>query len=180
MKVKVDLARVKLIAEICAAIAVVLSLVFVGLQVRESAVQTELNTTAVEVAAYQDLMAQIADFNRLAIENEDAARIQAEVDRPFASLSPVDQRRYQAMAFLLFRHGDMAFLQRERGMLSDARFASATGPLRYWLGTCSIRDIWATARATFVPDYAAYVDRLVSEPLFVPCRETPAPAAPPT
>jgi hypothetical protein len=177
----VTLAKIKLVAEICAAVAVVLSLVFVGLQVRESALQTELNTAAVEVSAYQDLMAQIADFNRLAFENDEAARVQAMTDTPIGSMSPVEHRRYQAMAFLLFRHGDMAWLQRERGMLSDERFQSATAPLRAFLATCAIRDIWSTARIGFIPEYAAWVDDVIAaSPLRAECRTAPEPAAPPT
>jgi hypothetical protein len=42
-----------LVAEIVSAIAIVLSLIFVGLQVRQGASATALNTRAIEVAAYK-------------------------------------------------------------------------------------------------------------------------------
>ena len=56
-------------AGIASAAAVVLSLVFVALEVRESSRQTELNTQSLQVSAYQDLIAQIADVNIVMLEN---------------------------------------------------------------------------------------------------------------
>jgi hypothetical protein len=129
--------------------------------VREGALQTELNTTALEVSAYQDLMAQIADFNRMAVEDPDVARIQTTGDVSLSSLSPVERRRYTAMFFLMLRHGDMAYLQYERGMLDETRMYSAMAPLRAWLGYCSARQIWAQSRQSYVPSYRRYVDKYI-------------------
>jgi hypothetical protein len=166
------LERIKLVAEIAAAIAVVLSLLFVGLQVRESALQTELNTAAVEVSAYQDLMAQIAEFNRMALEDPDVARIQALGDVSLDALSPVERRRHVAMVFLMIRHGDMAYLQYERGMLDEDRMYSAMAPLRAWLRYCSTRELWAQNRDNYVPGYRSYVDHIIaSSPTLETCRE---------
>ena len=57
--------RYKVVAEVGSALAVVLSLVFVGLEVRGTSRQTALNTESLQVAAYQDLIAQIGQFNQL-------------------------------------------------------------------------------------------------------------------
>ena len=56
-------------AEIASAAAVVISLIFVGLEVRESARQTELNTQSLQLSAYQDLIGQIGTINVLNIQN---------------------------------------------------------------------------------------------------------------
>ena len=50
-------------AEIVSAIAVVAGLLFVGLQIRQSTEQAALNTRALEVSAYQDLIGQLIDIN---------------------------------------------------------------------------------------------------------------------
>jgi hypothetical protein len=172
-----NLERIKLVAEIAAAVAVVLSLLFVGLQVRESALQTELNTAAVEVSAYQDLMAQIAEFNRMAVEDPDVARIQTIGDVSLSTLPPVEQRRHIAMVFLMLRHGDMAYLQYERGMLDENRMYSAMAPLRAWLRYCSTRDVWAQNRDNYVPSYRSFVDSFISSnPTLMTCREPAEPA----
>ena len=44
--------NVKLLAQIASAMAVVISLVFVGLEVRETAEQTALNTVSLQVTAW--------------------------------------------------------------------------------------------------------------------------------
>ena len=52
-----------LVAEILGGAAVVLSLIFVGFQIRQSSLQTEQNTVALEVSAYQNLVALMNDMN---------------------------------------------------------------------------------------------------------------------
>jgi hypothetical protein len=59
-----------MLAEVGSATAVVVTLVFAGLQLREASRQTALNTTSVQVAAYQDLNAQISHFNELLLDLE--------------------------------------------------------------------------------------------------------------
>ena len=54
------LERWALIAEIVGGVAIVLSLIFVGLQVRQSAEQTALNTDAIRADAIQSLVGQIS------------------------------------------------------------------------------------------------------------------------
>ena len=58
----------RLLTDVLSAVAVVLSLVFVGLEVRESARQTALNTQSLQVSAYQELMGRVADINVLNLE----------------------------------------------------------------------------------------------------------------
>jgi hypothetical protein len=53
---KEKLQEYALIAEIISALAVVAGLVFVGLEIRQSTAQAEMNTRAIETAAYQDLI----------------------------------------------------------------------------------------------------------------------------
>jgi hypothetical protein len=52
-----------LIAEIVSAFAIVLSLIFVGIQISQSSDETALNTSAIQVGAYQELVGQIMDIN---------------------------------------------------------------------------------------------------------------------
>ena len=48
--------------------AVIASLIFVGIETRNGAIQAELNTEAIEMAAYQQLIDSINDMNALMIE----------------------------------------------------------------------------------------------------------------
>ncbi len=65
---KVTRERLKDILESAGLLAVIASLIFVGIETRNGAIQTELNTQAVEMAAYQQLIDSINVMNSLAIE----------------------------------------------------------------------------------------------------------------
>lgn len=61
--------RQKDVLESIGLIAVIASLIFVGIETRNGAIQAELNTEALEMTAYQQMIDSINDMNALAIEN---------------------------------------------------------------------------------------------------------------
>lgn len=155
-------ARIKGIAELVSVIAVVLSLVFVGLEVRETARQTALNTESVQVTAYQNLISQIAEFNRLLLQPDVAIlynRMQDD-NTDWSQFSVVERRQARAILFILFRHADMAFYQYERGMLPEARLESALGPVCVQPPVC--RSFWEERKSNFVPEFQAYIDARIA------------------
>ena len=93
---KKDIQKYQVLAEIISAVAVVVSLIFVGLEVRESAKQTALNTQSLQVSTYQDLIAQINDLNKLTLQNPDVAKLETSLSRSYEALSGVERRQYGA------------------------------------------------------------------------------------
>jgi hypothetical protein len=69
---KEKLQEYALIAEIISAICIVLSLIFVGLQVRQGAEETAANTAAIRGSVRQSLMEADKDLLLFAVENPDA------------------------------------------------------------------------------------------------------------
>lgn len=61
--------RQKDVLESIGLIAVIASLIFVGIETRNGAIQAELNTEALEMTAYQQMIDSINEMNALAIEN---------------------------------------------------------------------------------------------------------------
>jgi len=118
-----------LIAEIVGGIAVVLSLIFVGLEVRQSASETALNTQSIRASAYQDLVQQLSDINSLLIENPELSRVRriAIDGGDLESTSDIDL--FNSFARLIVRHSDMAFYQYSNGLVEEDRFRSMAGPL---------------------------------------------------
>ncbi len=149
-------------AGIASAVAVVLSLLFVGLEVRESARQTELNTQSLQVGAYQDLIAQLNEANRQQMADPRAFEL-SEVSS-WADLSSTEAAQLTATIFYVLRLGDLAFYQYELGMLTDERLESALG----WLTTlvCSplFGEFWSGVRWNFVPSYSEFIDAKLSSP----------------
>lgn len=152
--------RYRVVAETISAAAVVLTLVFVGLEVREATRQTALNTQSIQVAAYQDLISQITQFNQLLLDPEVAAVFERMMDpeATWAEFSVVERRQARALLYILIRHADMAFYQFERGMLPEERLVSALRPLLSDIDKPIYRAFWEEVRVNQVPAFREYVD----------------------
>ena len=142
------------ILEIVSAIAVVISLVFVGLEIRNSSKQTELNTQAIRISAYQDLIGRIVELNKLEIEY--SLNFDTMVSK--ASYTPEEILKLDSYIWIIFRHGDMAYFQFENGAISEERLRSVLGPLIGRLGYPYVQKRWNYVRANFVSSYQTYVD----------------------
>lgn len=142
------------ILEIVSATAVVVSLVFVGLEIRNSSEQVEQNTQALQIAAYQDLISRIVEINALHIEESTSIESLLALDSPTEEQS----RKLQNFLWILFRHGDMAYFQFEKGAISEERMRSAMAPLVLRLQYPQVRDHWQTTKFVFVPEFQAYID----------------------
>lgn len=141
-------------------VAIIASLFFVGLETRNSSRQTAQNTQAIEIAAYQELMNNISEWNALAIENRDAAAVTSAIFQT----SDIEYWRRESALFMLFRHGDIAYFMYERGVIDEARLLSTLRPIP--LNNDVGREFWNRRKAIFVAAYRQYLDRLLAEGFF--------------
>ena len=154
----------KRLAELLSAAAVATSLVFVALEVRATARQTELNTEALQLAAYQDLIAQISQFNTVMLDPA-IASVYLKVSDPegdWSSLSPIEQNQADRILYLLVRHADMAYYQFEQGLLAEDRLVSALRPFVSDIDAPLYRRFWERAKGNFVPSFQAYIDAQIA------------------
>ena len=139
-------------------LAIIGSLVFVGIESRNSTRQAALTTQALEIAAYQELMSNIEELNILGMNGDEAASILARVwiDEP-VDLKQFGERR---ALFLLFRHGDMAYFMYERGAINEDRLRSVLQPLP--LNTRLGKEFWNREKNNFTEDYQRYIDGMIA------------------
>ena len=150
--------------EMASAVIVVLSLIFVGLEVRESARQTELNTQSLQVSTYQELITQISNINVMMLENPELGRrVRQTFNSSWDELSADERADRAALFYLILRHGDMAFYQYELGMLTEDRLESALGPLYGQLCTPTFRGFWEFASDNFAEGYRHFIDERFSD-----------------
>lgn len=142
-------------------LAIVASLVFVGLETRNSAIQAELNTRAIEIAAYQDLIDNISTMNALTIESEYVASLMHKSLTPGEELSEFETFRLSRAFYLRFRHGDMAYFQYERGAIDEERLRSVLRPLN--LNDPRVRRFWSQNQENFTKAYGEYLNALIAE-----------------
>ncbi|MEP0201828.1 MAG: hypothetical protein ABJ084_08205 [Halioglobus sp.] len=150
--------RLSITLEIISALVVVISLVFVGLEIRNSTEQTEQNTRTLQVSAYQDLISRIVDLNMIAIEESVTIETLVAIDSPTST----ETQRLNSFLWILFRHGDMAYFQYENGSISEERMLSAMNPLLLRLSDPKIRSRWNAVKGAFVPAYSNYIDSKIA------------------
>lgn len=142
-------------------IAIIASLIFVGIETRNSTRQAELNTQALEIAAYQELMDNIAEMNILIIQDPEVAAFMHKVYATNEELTELEQFRFRRAAYLRFRHGDMAFFQYQRGAIDEARLGSSLKVLN--LSNPRMKAFWNGIKQNFVEPYRVYIDQLIEE-----------------
>lgn len=157
--------RYRMLAEIASAAGVAVTLVFVGLQLREASRQTALNTTSIQVAAYQDLNAQISHFNELLLDPTIAAVFERMTDAAWdwSKFNPVERRQARSLLYMRIRHADMAFYQFERGILSEERLNSALRPLLSDIGKPIFRTFWQEVGPLQTAGFRNYLNRRIAE-----------------
>ena len=145
-----------LIAEIIGGIAIVVSLIFVGYEVRQ-------NTQATQIAAYQQLINGISEFNIQTLENPDlrAVRNKLESGTSIEELNPDEQQIINAFLYLTYRNGDMAYMQYRGGLIDEERLISGMGILVKFLAIPTVQSHWNQAKSGFVDEYSDYIDALI-------------------
>jgi len=83
-------------------VAIIASLVFVGIESRNSTKQAILTNQALEIASYQELMTNIEAINTLAVESEAAASVLSE---NWGETGDLNRFRQTRALYNLYRHG---------------------------------------------------------------------------
>jgi len=162
-----NLQRWALVAEIVGGLAVVASLVAVAYELRQSTDQSALNTSALEIATYQDLTNNISDLNAIVIESPELADIFIRSVKDGDSLTENELMRFNTYIINLFRHGDMAYFQYERGAINQERLNSVLAILTSRLNNPIVRYQWESFKGqdVFSTAYTEYVDNLAQDQL---------------
>ena len=131
--------------------AIIASLIFVGIETRNSTKQAALTTQAMEISAYQELMDNIAELNTLVVQDAEVAAFLYRAYRTTEELTDLEKFRLGRNIFLRFRHGDIAYFQFEREAIDEARLRSALQVLN--LGNPRVREFWDQNQGNFVESY---------------------------
>ena len=143
------------VAQLSGIAAVVVSLLLVVYELR----QTQIS---INVAAYQQLIENISEFNLTTIENPEIGIVREKV-RLGVPLNRDDASIYNAFLYLAYRNGDLAYLQYEQGIIDEQRLRSGLGLLINSLQEPIVQKHWEGAQAGFVASYRDYINQLIVE-----------------
>lgn len=142
-----------LIAEIIGGIAIVCSLIFVGVQIRQNSEVSEIN-------AYQDLISQITVMNTVRVQDPEFADLFWRFDHGEQPRNDTERARLKAFLYMVFRHGDLAYRQYAKGLIDRDGLISVLAPTRSFLNTEVGKQVWAVLSLSLQPDYVAFVNEV--------------------
>ena len=147
---KEKLQEYALIAEIISAVCIVLSLIFVGLQVRQSAEETAVNSQAIQASVREAMMQ--TEFTLLLYGGEH--------DLMQGDITPEQRDKWLALQTAFFRARENAWVQHENGILDDATYYSYRDALIKNLADKDLRRFWKRVNEDYelVPGFVADIN----------------------
>ena len=152
------------IAEIIGAIAVVVSLVYVGYQIKQ-------NTNAVRSSVHQSLIDHVTATEGLVLTDEHLAEILIKADSHASDLTPTERLRLEKYITLEFVNWENAFLNWRLGLLDDRVWRVWDRSNHPSPDMQSYFDFWSQNRGWFDESFAEYVDGLYRAQGFAPSNE---------
>ena len=147
-----------LLAEIVSAIAVVTSLIFVGIQVNQSNIETAFQTEVIQNSAYQDLVGQITEINLLIMGNEEFADL-LERASDGEEIDRVGRRQLYVLLTTTFRHGELAYRQYDSQLIDEKSLVSLLNPLISLLNSPEARQSWKVFSSNLNQDFVNFVNK---------------------
>jgi hypothetical protein len=142
------------IGEIVGAIAVVVTLGYLAVQIRQ-------NTRSVRASTYQSITSFIGEMNRVIEENPDLAQIMRAGVLDLSQLSLDERIRFNANMMTRFRHHENLYYQYRTGMLDEREFEGFRRLFSWHLSFAGTAAWWTGARGYYSHDFAAYVGSLL-------------------
>lgn len=146
-----------LLTEVISVIAIVGSLIFVGIQIQQS-------SRIYQVNAYQDLTNQVINLNVLMSENEELAALQIK-SWAGLSLSEIEEYRLAQVYIGAMRQGDIAFLQFQQGYISQEQLEVVLGT--FWVNLSQselFKTLWHQVKRNLSSTFVEYIE---NSPKFV-------------
>ena len=140
------------VAEIVGAIAVVISLIYLALQIRA---QTSLS----RLAAQHEVSKGIREASLL-FATEDISDLFARGNKDYDSMPEAELVRLIVAITNLFRVWEEAFSEARDGHLEAANWDALSGDYSQLMGTSSFRRVWDLRKQNYHPEFQTYVDSL--------------------
>jgi hypothetical protein len=141
-----------LLSQIAGTIAVLASLIFVGLQIRQQANATRAQTEQA-IAANWMALAQVIGSTA---EPFTAGLIST--NATFAELNDADRMRFLAAIFALFKHYENMFLQFQKGRISQDDWEPWSNHLQMYFHQPGVQTWWSLRKAAFSPVFRKFLD----------------------
>ena len=143
-----------LVAEIVGAIAVVVSLVYVGVGIRQ-------NTEVVQVANHQALVAMDMEKNA-SLRDQEFAAIYVLAREDYEQLSKFQRSQYESFIADTLNMWEFAYITYSNDAMDETIWTGWDGFYRTELSAEPFQKFWDGGRENFSPKFRTYVDSILS------------------
>jgi hypothetical protein len=148
------------IGELVAAVAVVVSLIYLAVQIRQNTSNIDFNTKALRGSTYTSQFQLNNDFQDLLFQNERIGNIWIKgMHRP-NDLDEVESRYFRNLASRFLRMYESLFLMRELQLIDDELFQSSNAVNSIIFARPGIQVFWNGHRNQFAASFQAFLDNL--------------------
>jgi hypothetical protein len=144
------------VAGIAGAVAVIVSLVYLAIQIHQS-------TRATRASTYQSIVLHGGAMLRAIMENPELADLVIKADQAGVELTPSEAFRYSAFASAVFRYYDSLYYHWRRGTLEQGQWHGFEEFLRGMLRSDGLVRWWHEHGHVFDPEFRAHVARLLAD-----------------
>ena len=140
------------IGDTIGAVAVVISLLYLAVQIREQNRQSQLS-------ALHDMSRELREVTEI-FATEDMTSIFVRANESFESITEPESVRLVILITNFFRAWENAFLESRDGYLDARVWATLSREYTRPMGAPSFQHIWKLRKQNYAPDFCDYVDSL--------------------
>ena len=144
------------VAEIIAAIAVVFSLVYVGLEVNQ-------NTAAVQAATHLSLIEYGRDQSEISVTNPDFAALVAKAEADPSTLTKLEKDRFFEFTTWRMAAWEASFLRWKDGSMNDTLWAAFDAYYQSLSQPPGYKVFWNESREQWEKEFFEHVDEIISK-----------------
>jgi len=148
------------ISQIIAVLAILGSLIFVGIQIRQNTAQAEDANKLARAQMHQQIADGFTQAMLLAAQAEDET-----VEKLFMKWNPdaasmAEMQKFSALMLGLWKHLENVFYQHKQGFVADAYWQSTCNYMALLLGREGSKQWWEERKAVFAPEFTSFVHQL--------------------
>ena len=142
------------IAQMVAAVILVLSVVYLALQVHQ-------NTHAIRLSNFQAVSASWANIMGTLTNNEEVANIYRRGMVTFDTLNEIEQFRFRSLGMQILRTFNENFEQQHEGAVRRARWEGSQRAHLDIMQTPGMQTVWSSRKHWFPDDFQVYMDNII-------------------
>ena len=139
------------IGQVIGAVAVVISLIYVAMQIRQ-------NTAAVRAATAQSVHEHFANWYQQFATDASLAEVAVKGLKDYASLSETEKARFVSIFMAFLSYGQNAFLKWRQGLLSPSLWIGWEQVLMNLLGAPGGKGLWKERAYLFGEEFRRHVE----------------------